>query len=134
MNYSIDYRGSIIAFDAKPDAKVLAILKGNGFRWNPSGAFWWRKRTVGTADVLDAIEKAQRPANQPDGACWHCRKPEGRFRNHGASAPVLCDECERQYQETHRYGAPIRAARQFDSDGQLIELHDGFDGLRRGEG
>ena len=78
-------------FSAKPPPRVLDILKGNGFRWAPRAGAWWRNKVTGAADLVTAIDKILDP--RPDGACWSCKSAAGYFRNRGAAAPVLCDDC-----------------------------------------
>ncbi len=83
-----------IMFADKPPEPVRALLKAHGFRWCPSPACWWRRGVTGAADVLAGIDRLLNP-DRPDGACWTCGAP-GRFRNHGAATPVLCDTCAAQ--------------------------------------
>lgn len=92
MRYSIQGYGVTISFDEKPDERIRHALKANGFRWNPKAGLWWRNRVTGAADVIGAIQKMLRPANEPDGSCWGCGEP-GRFRQFGAATPVMCDGC-----------------------------------------
>ena len=86
-----------ITFSEKPSADVRAMLKANGFRWLPSGGFWWRSRVRGAADFLAALDRKVGP-RRPDGACWRCKAPEGYFRPQGAAAPVYCDACHQATQ------------------------------------
>jgi hypothetical protein len=97
MRYDIQSGHVLISFDAKPEDKILAILKAHSFRWNPASRAWWRAKVHGAADVIGAIERAMRPANEPDGPCWTCGLP-GRFRHYGAATPVLCDRCHEQHE------------------------------------
>ena len=83
-----------VRFSAKPDERIRAMLKANGFRWSPAGGFWWRRRVEGSADFLGALDRAIGP-RRPDGACWRCQSPEGYVRPQGAAAPVYCDACHR---------------------------------------
>jgi hypothetical protein len=83
-----------IRFSAKPDERIRAMLKGNGFRWSPTGGEWWRSRVAGAADFLAALDRALNP-RRPDGPCWRCQAPEGCFRPQGAATPVYCDPCHR---------------------------------------
>ena len=82
-------------FPGKPPANVLTCLKGHGFRWSPGRGEWWRQRIAGAADVVAAIDRLLNPG-RPDGACWKCQSPYGRFRNRGAAAPVWCDKCHQE--------------------------------------
>jgi len=82
-----------IRFSDKPDARIRAMLKANGFRWSPAGKEWWRSRLAGTADFLTALERAIGP-RRPDGPCWVCKAPAGYFRPYGAATPVYCDACQ----------------------------------------
>ena len=81
-----------ITFSEKPGADVRAMLKGNGFRWSPTGGFWWRARVRGAADFLAALDRRLNPG-RPDGACWSCQAPEGFFRANGPATPVYRDGC-----------------------------------------
>jgi hypothetical protein len=81
-----------LTFNEKPDASIRALLKGAGFRWAPSGGFWWRRGVRGAADFIAALEKRIGP-RRPDSACWDCSAPDGFFRPFGAATPVYCDEC-----------------------------------------
>jgi hypothetical protein len=83
-----------VKFSAKPDERIRAILKANGFRWSPVDGIWWRRRVEGSADFLAALDRAIGP-RRPDGACWRCQSPEGYFRPQGAATPVHCDACHR---------------------------------------
>ena len=87
-----------ITFSEKPSADVRAMLKANGFRWLPSGGFWWRSRVRGAADFLAALDRKVGP-RRPDGACWRCKAPGGYFRPQGAAAPVYCDACHQATQQ-----------------------------------
>jgi hypothetical protein len=82
-----------IRFSAKPDERIRAMLKANGFRWSPSAGLWWRRRISGADDFLGALDRALNPG-RPDGACWVCKSPEGFFRAEGAATPVRCDACQ----------------------------------------
>ena len=81
-----------LKFDGKPPANVLSALKASGFRWSPRSQEWWRQRIAGAADLIGAIDKMLNPG-RPDGACWTCKDPSGRFRYRGAATPVWCDAC-----------------------------------------
>jgi hypothetical protein len=81
-----------LTFNDKPDAAIRALLKGAGFRWEPSGGFWWRRGVRGAADFIAALEKRIGP-RRPDAPCWICKAPDGYLRNRGAAAPVWCDGC-----------------------------------------
>jgi len=83
-----------VMFNAKPDERIRAMLKANGFRWSPAGGFWWRRQVKGFADFLAALDRALNPG-RPDGACWLCKAPEGFFRPQGAATPVYCDACHK---------------------------------------
>jgi hypothetical protein len=78
-------------FAAKPPEPIRAMMKANGFRWNPEG-FWWRRQVSGFADFCAALERKLNPG-KADGACWRCQSPEGFFRPQGAATPVYCDTC-----------------------------------------
>jgi hypothetical protein len=96
MKATIDYQGRAIEFDGKPSAEVRQILKANGFRWSPQARYWWRARGA-SWDFVPYLEQQIRKDNgepkPPDGACWHCKSPDGYFRARGAATPVLCDAC-----------------------------------------
>jgi hypothetical protein len=81
-----------ITSPAKPSEAVRTLLKGAGFRWSPSGGFWWRRGCQGAADFIAALDRKLNPG-RPDGACWRCQSPQGRFRPQGAATPVYCDGC-----------------------------------------
>lgn len=91
MQYSIDGRGVFVSFPNKPTPDVIGCLKRNGFRWDPMGKSWYRRKVTGSADILGALDKMINP-REFDGDCWECGKP-GKFRAFGAATPVLCDEC-----------------------------------------
>ena len=95
MQYRIESYGVEITFPAKPPAEILTALKAQGFRWNPRAKVWWRRRVKGVADLIGWIEKKLQP-DRPDGPCWKCGDPAGRFRPYGAATPVLCDRCHRE--------------------------------------
>lgn len=80
-----------IRFSAKPDERIRAILKANGFRWSPAAGIWWRRGVRGAADFLAALDRIG--PRTPDGACWACQSPDGYFRPRGAATPVYCDAC-----------------------------------------
>jgi hypothetical protein len=94
-------------FDAKLDSRVRDMLKANGFRWSPAGGFWHRRQVAGFADFLSALDRVIEPG-KPDGPCWKCGAP-GRYRPHGAAAPVYCDDC-------HKVNPPPPFPDQFDRD------------------
>jgi hypothetical protein len=50
-----------IQFSDKPDARIRAMLKANGFRWAPAAGLWWRRRVSGAADFIAALEKVLSP-------------------------------------------------------------------------
>src|SRR5260370_31868116 len=94
FKHAIDRRGVELRFSEKPDERIRAMLKANGFRWAPSAGVWWRRRIEGTADFLDALRKALFVGPpRPDGPCWRCKAPAGFFRPRGAATPVYCDAC-----------------------------------------
>ena len=108
MKWEISCGTVRVSFDARPPAEVIAMLKSAGFRWNPPGKFWWRKKISGSGDFITALEKqVQRIAdpNRPDGDCWRCGKP-GKFRNYGAATPVYCDDCEHARRESEARSHP----------------------------
>jgi hypothetical protein len=83
-------------FNAKPSAEVRGILKRNGFRWSPSGGYWWRRKVTGSADIETAVRRQldkEAGIRRPDGQCWECQSADGYFRSQGAATPVLCDSC-----------------------------------------
>ena len=48
-----------LMFDEKPDAKQLAVIKKNGFKWAPTQKAWQRKlepRSFAAADKIDFIK------------------------------------------------------------------------------
>lgn len=81
-----------IRFSEKPEERIRAMLKANGYRWSPAAGEWWRRGCRGAADFLAALDRAIGP-RRPDGACWACQAPEGYFRPRGAATPVYCDRC-----------------------------------------
>lgn len=81
-----------IRFSEKPDERIRAMLKANGYRWSPAAGEWWHHGCRGAADFLAALDRAIGP-RKPDGACWRCQAPEGYFRPRGAATPVYCDAC-----------------------------------------
>ncbi|OAI40552.1 hypothetical protein AYO40_04685 [Planctomycetaceae bacterium SCGC AG-212-D15] len=87
-----------IRFSDKPDERIRAMLKANGFRWSPAVGQWWRTRVGGAADFLAALDKVLNPG-RPDGACWRCNSPNGFFRRQGAATPVYCDSCHKALSE-----------------------------------
>lgn len=82
-----------ITFPAKPSETIRALLKGAGFRWSPSGGFWWRRGCNGAADFIAALDRKLNPGRL-DGACWRSQSPQGFFRSQGAATPVYCDACQ----------------------------------------
>jgi len=88
----IDRDRVLLMFNAKPDDRIRAMLKANGFRWSPAGGFWHRRQVEGFADFVAALQRAIGP-RKPDGQCWRCQSPEGLFRPQGAATPVYCDAC-----------------------------------------
>jgi hypothetical protein len=94
MKFSIliEAHGASIMFTEKPPEPIRAMLKANGFRWSPTGGFWWRRQVKGFADFVAALERRLNPG-KPDGACWKCQSPEGYFRPQGAATPVYCGDC-----------------------------------------
>lgn len=98
MKSSIDRHGVTIRFANKPSADVRAMLKANGFRWQPHSGTWFRSRVAGAADFLSALVRKLNPG-RPDGECWTCRDPQGFFRPQGAATPVYCDACWQAHKE-----------------------------------
>ena len=92
FTHHIDANATRIAFPSKPSEAIRALLKGAGFRWSPSGGFWWRRGCKGAADFILALDRKLNP-DRPDGACWRCQSPQGFFRPQGAATPVYCDAC-----------------------------------------
>ena len=92
MKYAIYSCHVEISFESKPESQILNCLKANGFRWNPAMQVWYRRKASGVHNIIGAIQKMMRPANEPDGQCWECKQP-GLFRNYGPATPVLCDAC-----------------------------------------
>jgi len=95
MKSNISPFGVTVCFPDRPNAEILAMLKANGFRWNPADRIWHRRAVSGAADFLTALDRKLNPA-RPDGACWKCGRP-GRFRNYGAATPVYCDDCANSF-------------------------------------
>ena len=60
-----------------------SILRGEQIEWS---------KAAGAAHVKCATPAEPR---KPDGACWKCKSPEGRFRSMGAFTPVWCDDCHK---------------------------------------
>ncbi len=99
LTHSIAHGQVTLTFDGKPSERIRSILKANRFRWSPVNRYWWRQSSTGTADLIGAIRKIldkEAGIRRIDGKCWKCKDPEGYLRNHGASAPVLCDDCEEE--------------------------------------
>jgi hypothetical protein len=92
FSHVIDRDRVSVMFNAKADERIRRMLKINGFRWSPVGGFWWHRQVKGFADILRALEGMIGP-RKPDGACWHCKAPEGFFRRQGPATPVYCDAC-----------------------------------------
>lgn len=99
-----------LTFPGKPSEDVRGILKNCGFRWHPSGGFWWKRGTRGAADFILALDKRMSP-KRPDGACWGCRSPDGYFRPYGASTPVYCDACHAKHVAQEKAAQLAREAR-----------------------
>ncbi len=104
MKVSHDFKGrqATLSFDGKPSEAVRSCLKANGFRWSPSGSYWWRSRITGAADVLDSVRRIidrESGVKLPDAPCWLCKDPNGYFRNRGAATPVWCDACDKKARE-----------------------------------
>ena len=47
--------GLEVAFDTKPDTKVLGALKSNGFRWHNKKKVWYAKKTEERFNLLNHI-------------------------------------------------------------------------------
>lgn len=92
FSHSIEPYGCSVRFPERPDQRVRDCLKANGFRWDPRAGLWFRRRVQGIADLLAALDRMLNPG-RPDGQCWTCGSPEGRFRARGAATPVWCDAC-----------------------------------------
>ena len=92
FTHHIDANATRIAFPSKPSEAIRALLKGAGFRWSPSGGFWWRRGCKGAEDFILALDRKLNP-DRPDGGCWRCQSPQGFFRPQGAATPVYCDAC-----------------------------------------
>jgi hypothetical protein len=109
-------RGQItLTFSGKPSAQVRDTLKANGFRWSPSGGYWWRSRVAGAADLINAVQKQldrETGTRRPDGPCWECKAPDGYFRPFAASTPVYCDQCHGKHQRDPKspYHIPTESA------------------------
>lgn len=97
MQSSISHGYVEMRFSGKPSEKVRMCLKGHGFRWNPNAQVWWRSTVRGAADAILAVRGIlHREAGLPDGQCWSCQSPDGKFRQLGAATPVLCESCYRK--------------------------------------
>lgn len=112
MNVSAKFNGQAeFYFDAKPSANIRGALKANGFRWSPSGGYWWRRQVKGAADLLDAIRAMldrEAGIRRPVGACWECKSPDGFFRSWAAATPVLCDACQAKREADYKKYGYIR--------------------------
>jgi hypothetical protein len=97
FTHSISRDGVTIRFPSKPDEDIRAALKAAGFRWS-SGGYWWRRKVVGTADFLTALEKRLNPG-VPDGACHQCGDERGFWRSWAACTFLYCDECWKAYRD-----------------------------------
>lgn len=86
--------GITIRFPGKPSEEIRAMLKANGFRWQPRAQEWFRGRVSGAADFLTALDRRMNP-DRPDGACWCCGDARGFFRPEGPATPVYCDDCNK---------------------------------------
>ena len=105
MKYDIGHGQVTLTFDGKPSDRIRSILKANQFRWSAANRYWWRQSATGAADLIGELHKildSESGIRRPDGACWKCKGPEGYLRNHGVSAPVLCDVCSEEYLEQQR--------------------------------
>jgi len=90
MTIKIDFTNNTIRFDDKPSAEVIQALKYNRYRWNPRDKYWYGGKP--SNGFFQWLDKQMNP-DRPDGECWHCGAPNGKFRNRGAATPVLCDGC-----------------------------------------
>ena len=108
-----------IRFSVKPDEQIRSALKSHGFRWSPANGHWWRRRVDGAADFLAMLERKIGP-KKPDGACWHCKSPEGYFRPQGPATPVYCDRCFEML--AHFHSLPLAEQDRFRSLAQTTEL------------
>lgn len=52
----------------------------------------WTRGQKPTHSTCNATTETKAAEPRIDGPCWTCKAP-GRFRSHGAAAPVLCDSC-----------------------------------------
>lgn len=100
MKLTIEAGNGMVAFkfDGKPDDDVRAMLKHAGFRWNPAGGVWWRRKVAGYADVAQAIRDHWNPPALVLRPCWDCKAPNGTMRRYGPATPVLCPVCAARYQ------------------------------------
>ena len=98
FSHSIGPHGCTVRFSERPDQSIRDCLKRNGFRWEPREGIWYRRRVKGFADLVGALDRMLNPG-RPDGNCWICGSPEGRFRPRGAAAPVWCDACNAKQRE-----------------------------------
>jgi len=95
-----------VAFAEKPPEAIRSALKRNGFRWAKYQGEWQAHCWNGAAAFLAWLDRQMNPG-KPDGACWVCGKP-GRFRPHGASTPIRCDECQERFDYWERLDAETK--------------------------
>ena len=43
------------------------------------------------------------PVQDRRAPCWECRRPEGKFRAHGAATPVYCDTCNAKFEQRRQF-------------------------------
>lgn len=86
FRYYKEFGGDVIKFDVKPPSEVIAALKGNKFRWNPTLSCWRRHRVGPYADLLTWIDKRLHP-DRSDGDCKNCGKPSTNW------PLLLCNGC-----------------------------------------
>ena len=83
-----------MTFDGKPSVEVRNTLKRYGYRWSPSGGYWWLR--CKSADHHLAATRAVELAEKGNhGTCEKCKAKPGRYRNLGwnEAERLLCDDC-----------------------------------------
>ena len=86
----INFMQNTIKFDGKPTTEIIQALKHNRYKWDSYVKCWHSGKP--SEGFFDWLRKQIEPST-PDGKCWKCGSPGGKFRNHGAATPVLCDLC-----------------------------------------
>lgn len=73
--YTVDFAAHTIAFPTRPDARVLSMLKANGFRWQPYGKVWYSRAHI-KADFVAALDRVITGERPPT---WRALPPGERI-------------------------------------------------------